>query len=454
MTRSSAHRRYRSLLLTLPALAGLPLRAGLAQSEGGTATAFVGVTVVPMDSNRVLRNATVLVRDGKIVAVGPRGTTPVPSGARIIPGAGKWLMPGLADSHIHLFGGDSAIRMLAQIGLAKGVTTVFEMAGSPSSIKLREEIRAGRIEGPVIFTAGPPANEDTTTFAGGVQFVDEHRAAGYDFIKVYNNLSKAGFRGIIRRAAQLGMPVVGHIVRSIDMEGTLGSGQRGIVHMEEFLYTYFSYRNSDTLQVVSRTLDTTAIPYLARATRKSGVFVTPTLAMFESIADQAEDVAKRLARPENRLIPSAVYDQNWVASNNGYAKRFNRPAHVSNLRAALAYQGKMTMAFFREGVPLLAGTDTPVPAAVPGFTLHEELRKFVSLGMTPYDALVTATRNPSEYMRARDFGVVAVGKRADLLLLDADPLADITNAEKIAGVMSRGHWLPRERLSAMLVPQR
>lgn len=422
----------------------------------GTTIAIVGATVVTMDQGGTLPDATVLVRDGRIVAVGRRSDLQLPAGAQRIDGSGKWLMPGLVDAHVHLDETDESVnRTLVQVGLAKGVTTVLEMAGSPASLRLREEIRAGQLDGPVIYSAGPTANSNTMTRADGMRFVDQHALVGYDYIKVYNFLSKEGYRGILFRAHQIGMPVVGHVVRSMDLEATLGSGQRGIVHMEEFLYSYFSYRNSDTLQVVTQTLDTTAIPYLTAITKHAGIWVTPTLVMFESIADQAEDVSRRLARPENRFIPQAIYGARWAADQNNYVRNFKSPIHVRNLRAALDYQKRLTTAFYKAGVPLLAGTDAPTPAAVPGFSLHEELANFVAAGMTPYDALLTATRNAADYLgRSGEFGVVKAGARADLLLLDADPLRDVANAARIAGVMSQGRWLARERLAAMLVPQR
>jgi imidazolonepropionase-like amidohydrolase len=225
--------------------------------------------------------------------------------------------------------------------------------------------------------------------------------------------------------------------------------------MEEFLYSYFSYRNSDTTQVVTQTLDTTAIPYLTSITKAAGIWVTPTLAMFESIADQAENVTKRLARPENRFIPNSIYNARWRVDNNGYATRFTSPIHVRNLRAALEYQKRLTTAFYKAGIPLLAGTDAPTPAAVPGFLLHDELALFVAAGLTPYDALLTATKNAAAYIgHAGEFGIVKEGARADLLLLDADPRQNIANAAKVAGVMADGRWFARERLEAMLVPLR
>ncbi|MEP7344463.1 MAG: amidohydrolase family protein [Gemmatimonadaceae bacterium] len=434
--------------------AALDVRGQVATSSA--TIAIVGASVVTMERDGALNDATVLVRDGRILAVGRRSQVQVPSGAQRIDGTGKWLMPGLVDAHVHLDDQDDSVnRTLVQTGLAKGVTTVLEMAGSPASLRMREAIRSGRLDGPVIFSAGLPANTDTMTRAGGIRFVDEHRAAGYDYIKVYNFLSKEGFRGILFRARQIGMPVVGHVVRSMDLEGTLGSGQHGIVHMEEFLYSYFSYRNSDTLQIVTQRLDTTAIPYLATITKHAGIWVTPTLVMFESILDQAENVDRRLARPENRYIPEAIYRARWAVDTNAYIKRFVSPIHIVNLRAALAYQKRLTTAFYKAGVPLLVGTDAPTPAAVPGFSVHEELANFVAAGMTPYDALRAATWNAADYLgRPGEFGIVKAGARADLLLLEANPLQDVANAAKIAGVMSQGRWLPRERLEAMLITQR
>jgi hypothetical protein len=333
------------------------------------------------------------------------------------------------------------------LGLSQGVTTVVELGGvglapDPDRVlpELRREISTGERFGPTIYLATAKANDSTLTRHQGVLLVDSARAEGYDLIKVYNALSREGYRGIMLRAAELNIPVAGHVVRAIGLEGTLGSGQRGIVHLEEYLYTFFPFLVTDTLQVPERILDEAAIPYLARITRESGVFVTPTLVTFRTMLAQAENLDSVLARPEVQKVPGDLYDVLWAPGVNPYSPRFSHPRIVHNLRAALAFQRQMVRVFHQAGVPLLVGSDAPAAGVVPGYSLHEELRNLVEVGLTPYEALVAATRNPAAFLGTDEFGTVEKGKRADLLLLEDNPLLDVTNAQQIVGVVVRGRW--------------
>jgi hypothetical protein len=305
--------------------------------------AFTHVNLIPMSRDTVLEDVTVLIDGDHIAAIARTGDLPVPAGTRVIAGTGRWLMPGLADAHAHLvvtIGAKPGLRArwqdnnmrLLLLGLSRGVTTVVEMGGvglgpDPDRVlpELRRDITAGRRLGPTLYLASAKANDSTMTREQGTRFADSARAAGYDLIKVYNALSREGYRGIMLRAQQLGIPVVGHVVRSVGLEGTLGSGQLAIVHAEEYAPTYLPFRVSDTLQVPERVLDTTAIPYLARITKRAGVWVTPTLVTSEAVVAQSEDLGPVLARSEVRRIPEDLYDALWAPSVNPYATRFRHP---------------------------------------------------------------------------------------------------------------------------------
>jgi imidazolonepropionase-like amidohydrolase len=448
----------KSTLAVLPALvltacAAPPRPAPAPLPDGGIA--IVHVDVVPMTSDTLLRDMTVVVQGERIVAVGPAGGTPVPAGARVIDARGRYLLPGLVDAHVHLTNRMDIDTPMAAVMLAQGVTSAIEMGGSglPGDslrLRLRSEINAGLRPGPTLYMARALVNDSALTREGGMRRVDEDHAAGWDLMKVYNRLSVDGYRGVTLRAHQLGMPVVGHVVRPAGLEGTLGSGQRGIVHLEEYLYQYFGFRSSDTLQLPEQTLHPEAIPYFARITAQAGTYVTPTLAVYRAMIAQGEDLDRELARPEVRYIPAPLYAATWTRDRNGRALTFSHPLRQRNLRASEAFLHAMLMPLHRAGVPLLAGTDAPIPGAVPGFALHDELRTLVELGLTPYEALTAATRNAAAYLVRDDFGTVEVGKRADLLLLADDPLDDIRHAQSIAGVMARGRWFDRAALDAIL----
>lgn len=410
--------------------------------------AFVHVNVIPMNRNTVLPDMTVLVRDGKIKAIGRYGKISIPGGAQKVEARGKYLLPGLGDMHTHFSGNEPIDRALLNLHLVNGVTTVLSLGGSPEILKLREAISFGRISGPNFYTAGPTVDDANLTREAGIRLVDEHKRLGYDVVKPYNRLSLEGYRGIMLRANQINIPVVGHVVRAVGLEGTLGSGQHGIVHLEEYLYTYTPFRISKTEQIPSEVLNPASIPYLAQVTAKAGVWVTPTLVTFVWVLAQTENSEAAISRHEARYIPEGLFQGMWDPKVN----KLGRPLEqLGNVKAAMDFQRQMVKPFRDAGVKLLLGTDAPIPAVVPGFGAHEELLNFVEAGLTPYEALETATVNPARYLgREKEFGTIEIGKQADLILLEANPLEDIKNTKKLAGVMVRGRWFSKSELRQML----
>lgn len=413
--------------------------------------AFVGANVLPMSDDTVLIDHTVVVRNGRIAAVGPRRRITVPRSVVRIEARGRWLMPGLADAHVHTVGPPAITRRLFLIGLTQGVTTAMVLSGDTLALQLRDRFATGADLGPTLYVAGPLVEDSTMTYSEGIRLAEEYHGAGYDLIKVYNRLSRSGYRGVMLRAEQLGVPVVGHVVRSMDVEGVLGAGQRGIVHMEEYLHTYFGLKMSDTTLVAEEILDPAAIPYLASITADAGTYVTPTLVAWEGMLALAEDLESALEKPGMAYLGKVLRDALRRHGKSAYADKFAHPRQVHNLREALAFQRRMTRAFHEAGVPLVAGTDAPIAVTMPGFALRRELQHLVDAGLSPHQALTAATRNAAEYIgEGEEFGTVQIGTRADLLLLEANPREDVTAVERIAGVMTRGRWLDRQRIEAVL----
>jgi imidazolonepropionase-like amidohydrolase len=410
--------------------------------------AFTNVNVIPMNRNIVLRDMTVLVRGGKIKAVGRFGKIPISSGAQKIDARGKYLLPGLGDMHTHFSGNEPIDQALLNLHLVNGVTTVLSLGGSPEILRLRESIVSERFNGPNFYTAGSAVDDANLTREGGIRLVDEHRRLSYDVVKVYNRLSLEGYRGIMQRAKQINLPVVGHVVRAVGLEGTLGSGQHGIVHLEEYLYTYTPFRISNTTQIPSDVLKAESIPYLAQATAKADVWVTTTLVTFEWVLAQTENSEAAISRQEARYIPETLFQGMWSPKVNKYGRPLEQ---LGNVRAAMDFQRQMVKPFHDAGVNLLLGTDAPIPAVVPGFAAHEELLNLVEAGLTSYQALETATVNPARYLgKEKEFGTVEAGKRADMILLEANPIDDINNTRKLAGVMVRGRWFSKSELGRMI----
>jgi imidazolonepropionase-like amidohydrolase len=408
--------------------------------------AFVHVNVVPMDQERVLLNQTVIVSDSRIVAVGPSSTTVIPANVQRIEARNKYLIPGLTDAHVHL-----QTPLEFSVFLANGVTTVFNLDGRPAHLAWRKRISGGEMLGPTIFTTGPIFTQAHPVDVA-LKMVDEQAALGYDAVKIYNGVSKEEYPALIAEAKKKNLLLMGHVARKPDFELTLSSGQ-SIAHLEEYTYTFFNpKRDDDDSHIV---YDEAKIPEAVRLTVKAGIFVTPTLANYATIVQQATALDEFLKNTDLR------YDAPWVLDGfqpetDRYKNGFD-PAVYPRLRESLALQRKLVKALQEGGVPLLSGTDASAVGPVAGFGLHEELQEFVNDGFTPYQALQTATTNPARYFRRSDeFGTISAGKRADLLLLAGNPLVDIANTRKIDGVMVQGRWMDHAALKEMLekVPER
>ena len=404
------------------------------------ALAFLHVNVIPMNHDGVLEDQTVVVRAGKIAEVGPSATVRVPAGARTINGRGKYLIPGLTDAHVHV-----QTPTEFPLFLANGVTTVFNLNGRPAHLEWRKQIAAGEMLGPTIVTTGPTfASPHTAEEA--VRMVDEQAALGYDGVKIYNQVSKAEFPALIAEAKRKGMLLMGHVAREPDFELTLSSGQ-SIAHLEEFTYTYFNPQHDDNNSHI--VYDEGRIPGAVALTGQSGVSVIPTLSTYASIVEQATNLDNFLQRSDLK------YDSPWILASlqpaaNRYKNGFD-PAFYPRIRTSLALQRKLLKALQDAGVPLMAGTDASDVGPVAGFGIHDELQEFVNDGLTPFQALQTATVNPAKYFRrSQEFGTIEPGKRADLVLLEQNPLADISNSRKITGVAVRGRWLSSGELTAMM----
>ena len=354
------------------------------------AIAFVHANVIPMNREVVLEDQTVVIAGGKIASIAPSAKAALPAGAKAIDARGKYLLPGLTDAHVHL---QTPIEF--PVYLANGVTTVYNLDGRPAHLAWRKKIAAGERIGPAIFSPGPIFFQATTA-EEAVRKVDEQAALGYDAVKIYNGVSKEAYPALIAEAKKKNMLLMGHVARKPDFEMTLDSGQ-SIAHLEEYTYTFFNPKrdNNDTHIVY----DENKIPEAVRLTVKAGIYVTPTLANYATIVQQATDLQEFLKNPQLR------YDAPWTLANfqpevNRYKNGFAETAYP-RLRASLALQRKLVKALQDAGVPILSGTDASDVGPVAGFGLHEELQEFVKDGFTPYQALLTATVNPARFPVSR-----------------------------------------------------
>jgi len=402
------------------------------------ATAFVHANVVPMDADRVLRDQTVVVEAGRIRAIGPSASTAAPPGARRIDCAGGWLSPGLADMHVHVYAPEELT-----LYAVNGVTTVLNLDGRPTHLAWRRRIAAGELLGPWIYSAGPMFNRPRSA-EEAVAEVDRQSAAGYDVVKIYNQVSAAEYPALTAEAKKKGLVLVGHVAREPGFEATVAAGQ-SIAHVEEFLYTFF---NPNKENDVAHPLDAALIPKAVALTKESGVSVIPTLIAFHNIVRQAEDVKAYLRDPNLQYLAPTMRAQLEPARNT-YANRFDA-AIIPALGTDYEFQRRLVKALHAGGVPILTGTDASW-LGVPGFCLHDEVAILQDLGFTPYDAIRAATVDPARLLRRQDdFGTIAPGRRADLILTRDNPLEDARRLREPEGVMVHGRWIDAAERRSLL----
>lgn len=464
-----------ALSITL-AVTAAATTAAPAQTRGALAQgtlAITGVNVVPMTRDTVLRDVTVLVRDGRIAEIGSGRSVRVPADARRVDGRGRYLIPGLADMHTHLYSDgdtpDSVAPDELGIMLANGVTTTRLMMGTPEQIALRAAVQSGRVLGPQLWLASP---EFAGRRYGGEGFrgyavptPDSARAAvnaaadaGYDFIKITLFVQPGAYDALIDEARRRNIRVTGHVSPEVGVPRALAAGQQ-IEHLdnyaEQVLHDSAPSRQGLSDRGVYRPaawltmdhVDDAKVERIAGATARAGVYVTPTLTIFKKAFAIGHTEAELHARPDWRLIPPDVRSLYTNAMNRYWT---NPPAERHRARW-VALRDRLTKAIVDSGGRIMAGSDTPEFLFVYGYSLHRELESFVTAGLTPYQALVAATRNPAEYLGAlNDFGTLERGKRADLVLLSANPLDDIRNTTRIEGVAVGGRWLERAELDRMV----
>lgn len=384
------------------AVAAITVAAAAASAQSATAAtlAIEHVTVLPMDRDTALADHTIIASGDRIGWVGPSRDARVPAGARRVNGRGAFVVPGLADMHVHL----ESVRDLEQLVRA-GVTTVRNMRGAPRHLAWRDSVARGTLVGPTIFTSGPSLRgarrfgrgDDGFAHVRSPRDADEivrrQAAAGYDMIKVLYGLSLQEYEQVLVSARRARIPVVGHVISSAGLERSIAAGQVSFEH------AYDLHERSRLASIVGDDVE------------------------------QSERDARALAR-------AGAWVGTIASSRDGDCAQ-----QPERLRAIIA-------SLRRANVRLLAGSDAGIGPVRAGPSLHCELRTLVAAGLTPYEALATATVNAGAFARmhlARSrvpFGTVTVGARADLVLLANDPRADIGALARPAGVVLRGSWRP------------
>ena len=397
--------------------------------------ALIDVQVVTMESEAIAEHRTVLIREGRIAEIGPAGVLKVPRGASRIEAGGKYLMPGLIDCFCHV---DGVVSLLPYV--ANGVTTIRNTAGGYTThLGIRDGVARGELFGPTILTTGgditgiPPnfnSQEPVTNPDQAARVVAEVKRLGFDGVMVYSRIGGEVQQAVAAAARRLDFPVTGHASLNQKLSETARSGQRSVenlIGMVRLSTGEIGY-SDEVAQQAGRTL------------REAGVYCIPTLTV-------------RQVRSGKHLAQANELDY-FAPSQRGGISEDSR-LNVSGYR----YEGapKMVSILHKEGVKILLGTDAGYPGVLPGFALHGpfgELHNLVGAGLAPYEVIRAGTRDAAEFLRLLDqLGTVTVGKRADLILVEGNPLVDVGNVAHIAGVVLRGRWLSKADLQARLVNQ-
>ena len=435
-------------------------------------TAFVNVNVVPMDRERVLANQTVVVRNGVIAEIGDAAKVKVPKGAVTVDGKGKYLIPGLVDMHTHLLSDtDEYPESIApdelRVMVANGVTTIRFMIGTPELLKYRAMSAKGEIEAPTIWVASPhlTGREQGNNFVVKTEeeareAVRKSKAAGYDFIKVTTFVPAAIYEAAVDEAAKQKIRVVGHADREYVTAPRAWKAKQQIEHldgyMEQILRDDAPMKGSVSDLYMSDPknwesidyIDEAKIPIVAKKSVEANPFSDPTQHFFKNSFALPRSEESIRAQPDFRFYPAKVQEQ-WL---NFYRRsRLITQVPAERKLKWLDARNKLIKAIHDAGGKLMTGSDTPEFLWLYGFALHHELKALRDAGIGNYAALAAGTRNPQEFFGVLDkVGTVEKGKRADLVLLNKNPLDDITATYDRAGVMLKGKWHTQAELNVWL----
>ena len=400
-----------------------------------TLLAIAHVAVVPMDREVVLRDQTVLVRGGNIEAIAPSSSVTIPSGARVIDGRGLTIVPGLTDMHVHVTPEDFPALLL------NGVTTARELNGSPDHLRWRSEVESGGRLGPRLIVSSPLLSGVpqrwrhilVTTDTAATRVVAEVAQAGYDFVKTYDGLSPETYAALARESRRRGLRVTGHVAATVGLAGVVAARPNSIEHAQMILEAAGGH-DADSAAAMR------AVDQLAG----SGIWIVPTLAAYEALnLMRTPAMQERFLRPEMAYVDSSMREW-WT----GFRTDAPVPATPRQARRVVSTRYLVAMATAR-GIGILAGTDTPNPLMIPGYSLHDELASLEAAGLSRYQVLGSATVEAAKYMGwDREAGTVTAGKRADLILVRGNPLEDLTVLRRVEGLVVNGRYLGREELEA------
>lgn len=461
------------------ALAAATATCGPAAGEGGGASAsddasqgdpqnvqavaFTNVNVLPMTSETsesALPAHTVVVVGETIRQVGPVAQVEVPPGATVVDGVGRWLMPGLAEMHAHVPPGDSpprdAVEDILFLYVANGITTIRGMLGSAYQLPLAAELERGEFLGPNFYVGAPSINGSSApTPADAERLVRAHKEAGYHLQKIHPGVSRETWDRMVAVAAQVDITFGGHVPADVGLLHAIETGISTVDHLDGYVQAIASDEvqaqvGAGTIRLggLARGVDDEKLAEIVQQTIDRDVYVVPTMYLWENLYG-APDVDAMLAQPEMKYVSARQHAQ-WRRQASGGPR--GTPEEVE---AYLELRKRILKALSDAGAGILMGTDSPQLFNVPGFALHRELAVMSEAGMSNYEILRSGTAAVGKYVADHlkldgAFGTVTPGQRADLLLLNANPLDDLANLMDRTGVMVRGRWIGNEEIEDRL----
>jgi imidazolonepropionase-like amidohydrolase len=426
-------------------------------SSASKKVVFHSVNVIPMDKEQVLANQDVVISDGRITGIGDADKIKFDNDAVIVDGQGKYLIPGLAEMHAHVPPIDDIEPMKNVLSLfaVNGITTIRGMLGHPKHIKLREQIKRGEVLGPHFYTSGPSFNGNSVKSPEAAEaMVIEQQKAGYDFFKLHPGLSKENFLAIAKKAKELNMRYAGHVSYDVGVWLAIDEGYASIDHLDGFVEALVPGVEKIKEQdrglfglFIAKKADSTKISALTTALRDHHIWVVPTQALAERWFTPLKN-AEAFSKDPEMIYMSEKTLNNWIDAKNNLVK--GNSYDSASVIALIELRKKIIYACQKNGVGILSGSDAPQVFDVPGFSLHQELQYMVAAGLTPYEALVTSTVNVAKYFNLPDAGTIKEGNVSDLVLLNGNPLTDISQTQNIAGVMIGKRWLSKNDIDSTL----
>lgn len=417
----------------------------------GNGTAFTNVNVITMLSDSVLQNRTVVVKDDRIVSISEGEAVTFSEEFVIVNGSDKYLLPGLAEMHGHIppttppanaprYMTPEYVQHTLFLYSAAGITTVRGMLGWPGQLELKEQIKNGEFFGPNLYLAGPSFSGSTIhSVREAVEKVKTQKAEGWDLLKIHPGLTLEEYDAIANTSKELDIPFGGHVPADVGLLHAIEMGQISMDHLDGYTDFLNAFEGEEREQKLAE---------IVQITRDNNVWIVPTMALWETLLG-VSDFEELSKYPELQYLPKNLVSSyhSWFVNNTQNNKSYNYSQAKEQADTRIEILSEMNKA----GVNIILGTDAPQLFSVPGFSIHHEFEVMKRAGMSPYDILKTGTSNVGKYFADTDFfGVLAVDARADLVLVENNPLDDIAHLKEVAGVMVSGNWLSKQQIDVQL----